>query len=166
MLSTKLVQLIEAHWDEIAQRLILAIRSHPDMQELSKRPEIELREWCREILENLGDLLSAKKHEDVHSRYRVLGKVRFEENIPLHEAVLRFHLLKDKIVGFVHEQGFPMNTLQLYAEEELEQRMGRFFDACVYQVVCGYEHALRRAARLASEPDFGKTKGGFMERWV
>lgn len=150
MLSTRLVQLIEGHWDEIAQRLIVAVRNHPDMEQLSKRPEIELREWCREIVENLGDLLTAKQHEEVHRRYRVMGKSRFEENIPLHEAVLRFQLLKDKIVGFVHEQGFPMNAMQLYAEEELELRMGRFFDACVYQVVCGYEHALRRAARLAS----------------
>jgi len=150
MLSAKLVQLIEAHWDEIAKRLIAAIRRHPEMEHLSKCPEIELREWCQDILQKLGELLSVSKHEEVQRRFQVLGKMRFEQNIPLHEAVLRVHLLKDKIVGFVHEQGFPMNAMQLYAEEELEQRMGRFFDACVYHVVLGYERAWRRAERLAS----------------
>jgi hypothetical protein len=150
MLSIRLVQLIENHWEEIAQRVIQAIRSQPDMQQLAKRPEIELREWCQQILENLGDLLSVTKQEELQKQYRILGKMRFEENIPLHEAVLRFHLMKNKIFEFVHEQGFPMNAMQLYAEEELEHRMSRFFDACVYQVVCGYEGALRRAARLAS----------------
>ncbi len=150
MLSTKLVQLIETHWDTIAQRLIVAVRSHPDMQELAKRPRLELREWCRDILENLGDLLSAKDHEEQQQRYRVLGKTRFEENVPLHEAVLRFHMLKELVIEFIHEQGFPVNAMQLYAEEELELQLGRFIDAGVYHVVRGYENALRRAARLAS----------------
>lgn len=150
MLSTKLVQLIESHWEEIAKRMISAIRKHPDMHNLSSRPDIELREWCQEILQNLGELLTVVKRDEVQRRFQILGKMRFEENIPLHEAVLRFHLLKDKIISFVHEQGFATNAMQLYAEEELEQRMGRFFDACVYHVVCGYERALRRSARIAS----------------
>ncbi len=83
-------------------------------------------------------------------RYSVLGKTRFEENIPLHEAVLRFHILKEIVIEFIHEQGFAVNAVQLYAEEELELRLGRFIDAGVYHVVRGYENALRRAARLAS----------------
>jgi hypothetical protein len=150
MLSTRLVQLIEANWEEIATRLVKAIQRHPDMANLASRPEAEIRDWCREILANLGYLLTATKHQEVQRRFEILGRMRFEENIPLHEAVLRFHLLKDKIIGFLHEQGFAMTAVELYAEEELEQRMGRFFDACVYHVVRGYECALRVAHRLAS----------------
>ncbi len=150
MLSTRLVQLIESNWEEIAARLARAIRNNPEMENLANCPESEIREWCREILANLGYLLTATKDQEVHRRFEILGRMRFEENIPLHEAVLRFHLLKDKIIGFVHEQGFPMTAVQLYAEEELEQRMNRFFDACVYHLVRGYENALRVAQRLAS----------------
>ena len=150
MLSAKLVQLIEAHWEEISARLILAVKKHPDMRSLASRPEGELREWSREILQQMGHLLSARTDEEVERRFQRLGRTRFEENIPLHEAVLRLHLLKDKIIGFVHEQGFPMTALQLYAEEELEQRMGRFFDASVYHIVRGYEDASRVARRVAS----------------
>jgi|SRR5581483_5587674 len=150
MLSTRLVRLIESHWEEIAQRLIVSLQKHPDINELKKRPDIELREWCQEILENLGEWLTLSRKAEVQQRYRGLGKTRFEENIPLHEAVLRFQILKHKIIEFLHEQGFEPSAVQLYAEEEFEFRIGRFFDACVYHVVCGYEHALRRAARLAS----------------
>ncbi len=92
---------------------IATFMSHT-LQELSTRPEIEVREWSREIVENLGDLLTAKEHEELHRRYRVMGKVRFEENIPLHEAVLRFHLLKDKIVEFVHEQGWDGSSTAVF----------------------------------------------------
>ncbi len=150
MLSTRLVQLIEDNWEEIAGRLIREIQNHPDMQNFASRPVVEIREWCREILENLGYLLTARKDEEVQRRFQVLGRTRFEENIPLHEAVLRLFLLKEKIVEFVHEQGFDMTALQLYAEEELEQRVGRFFDESVYHIVRGYEGAMRRATRMAS----------------
>ncbi|HWB83570.1 MAG TPA: hypothetical protein VG675_05495 [Bryobacteraceae bacterium] len=150
MLSTKLVQLIEAHWEEIAARLIREIRQNPETANLAKRPDAELREWACGILGNLGYLLSATKGEEVKRKFEILGRMRCEEHIPLHEAVLRLHILKDKIIGFVHEQGFPMTALQLYAEEELEHRMGRFFDAVVFHIVCGYEGALHVARRVAS----------------
>lgn len=150
MLSGRLVHLIETNWQEIANRLIAAIKSHPDMQVLGNCPDADLREWCQEILENLGYLLSARKDEEVARRFEVLGKLRFEENVPLHEAVLRLQILRQKIVNFVNEQAYPATGLQLYAQEELWERMAGFFDGCVYRVVRGYESAMRRAARRAS----------------
>lgn len=150
MLSARLVQLIEGNWEEIANRVIKEIRKNPELATLARKPNEDLRDWSRKILENISYLLTASKEDEVKRRFQVLGKVRFEESVPLHETVLRFHLLKDKIFGFIHEQGFAMDTLHLYAEEELEHRMGRFFDACVYHVVRGYEDARRRADRMAS----------------
>ena len=150
MLSTKLVQLIEKHWEEIAARLIREVRRNPDTPNLASRSDAELREWCQAILEHLGQLLVLKKDDEIRRRFETFGRKRFEESVPLHEAVMRLHLLQDKIVGFVHEQGFPMTALQLYAEEELEQRMTRFFHACVYHVVRGYEAAKLLEQRVAS----------------
>jgi hypothetical protein len=149
MLSVKLAHLIENHWEELASRLIRAVRAHPDMERLAGRSDMELRGWCREVLSNLGYLLTASSDEDVKRRFQLLGQMRFEENIPLHEVVLRAQLLKDKIIGFIHEQGLPMTALDLYSEEELEQRMGHFFDAMVYHVVKGYEEARHVSARTA-----------------
>ena len=150
MLSSNLVKLIETHWEEIATRLISSVRQHPEMTQLSRKTDAEMREWCRNILQDMDYLLVASKAQEVRRRFEVLGRLRYEENIPLHEAVLRFQMLKNKIVGFIHEQGFPMSAMHLYAEEELELRIGRFFDDCVYHVVRGYESALRVAARIAS----------------
>ncbi len=148
MLSTRLVKLIESNWEEIATRLIVAVRKHPDLENLASLSDLELRGWCQEILENLGYLLSVRREDEVRQRFEVLGRMRFEEKIPLHEAVLRIHLLKDKIIGFIHEQGFPMSAAQLYAEEELEHRINLFLDACVYHVVRGYEDSARLERRL------------------
>jgi hypothetical protein len=150
MISTNLVQLIQDDWEEIAARVIRAVRRNPDLENLAQRSDLDLREWCREILEHIGVLMTARKSEEVERRFELLGKVRFEEHIPLHEAVLRLHILKNEIVGFIHERGLPTTAIQLYAEEELEQRIGRFFDECVYRVVRGYEKAMRLEKRLAS----------------
>jgi hypothetical protein len=150
MLSGRLVHLIEEHWEEIADSVVNKIRRHPDLTELPKRPEAELKQWCQEILTNLGYWLSAPKAGELKRRYEVLGRARFEQSIPLHEAVLRFFILKDKIVDFVHQQGFAPTSMQLYAEEELEHSVGQFFDAMVYNLVRGYENAMRLAQRVAS----------------
>lgn len=150
MLSIRLVELIESNWEEIARRLIRALKDNPHIKELSRQPDLELREWCQEILQNLGYLLLAKQDEEISRRFEVLGKIRFEEKVPLHEAVLRIQLLKNEIINFIHEQGFQMSAVQIYAEEELEQRIGRLFDAAVFHVVCGYEAGFRTAQKLAA----------------
>jgi hypothetical protein len=149
MLSIRLVQLIETHWEEIAARLIREVKKNPETKNLARFPEAELKAWCREILENLQTLLAATKEDQMQRRFRVFGKLRFEENVPLHEAVMRLHLLKGEIFSFVHEQGFAMTMLELYREEELQVLMNRFFDACVFQVVRGYEEAWRVSDRVA-----------------
>lgn len=150
MLSTRLVQLIENNWSVLAARTWQTVKKHPDTPTLAKQSEADLRDWCQAILENLGETLALPKDAEFQRRFQLAGRLRFQENIPLHEAVLRLQILKEKIIGFVHEQGFPMTALQLYAEEELEQRVGRFFDTCVYHVVRGYEEAWRRSAAMAS----------------
>ncbi len=150
MLSTRLVRLIEDNWEEITRRVVSEIKNNPETRTLAACPESDLRAWCREILENLGYLLTANKDQEVQRRFEVLGRMRFEENIPLPEAVLRFHILKQKIKSFINEQGFSMNAVQLYASEELALRMSRFFDESVYRVVRGYQHAANLAKRVAS----------------
>jgi len=149
MLSGRLVQTIESHWEEIAGRLIQKIRRHPETPVLAGRPEAEIREWCHAILGNLGDWLGHGQESEVRRRYEALGRDRFEEAIPLHEAVLRFYMLKEAVSDFVREYWVPVDSMQLYAGEEFDRRVSRFFDHLVYYVVRGYEEARRRTARYA-----------------
>jgi hypothetical protein len=137
--------LIQDHSQGIADDLLERIRQHPELPVLAKRQAKELHNWCADQIGHLNSSLLAKG-EEIRGRYQLLGRERFEESIPLHEAVLRFFLLKDTVIEFVHTQGLPMSAVDLYAQEELEQRICRFFDAAVYHVVCGYEEAMRARA--------------------
>jgi hypothetical protein len=146
MLSGKLVRLIEVHQREITDRLLRDIHRYPDLTHLRQLPEAELRERSQNILENLGYWLAQTNEEEIAHKYEGIGKGRFHEGVPLRESVQALFLIKEKMFDFIGEQGFPPDALQLYAEEELERRVGRFFDLLVLRLVRGYEDAWSKAA--------------------
>jgi hypothetical protein len=150
MLSGKLIRLIEAHQQEITDRLLRDIQRHPDLVHLRQQPVVEMREWSQILLENLGYWLAEGNEEELARKLDTVGRIRFEEGVPLHESVHTLCLLKDKIIDFVDEQGFNPEPLELYAEEELERRVGRFFDLLLMHLVRGYEGAWRKAAHAVA----------------
>lgn len=150
MLSGKLISQIEAHQEQIATSVISEIRRHSGMTHFQKLPDAELRERGQSILENLGHWLSAEYAAEIGQRYEKLGKARFEEGIPLHESVQALIIIKEKMLDFIHEQVLPKTSMDLYAEEELERRVGRFFDALTVHMVHGYETAWRHAAHAVA----------------
>jgi hypothetical protein len=150
MLSGKLIHLIEAHQEHIAANVIREIRRHPEMPHFQKLSDAELRERGQQILENLDHWLAAGREAEIGQQYESLGKARFEESIPLHESVRALAIIKDKMIDFVHEQGVARNSMDFYAEEELERRFGHFFDTLTIHMVRGYETAWRRAAHAAA----------------
>ena len=145
MLSSKLIRLIEDHWEDLAVKCIRMLREHPGLDQFRKLPESALQDWGRVLLKNLGEWLISKKDEEVGRFYEGVGRARYRELVPLHESVLALHLLKDTVVDYVRDRGFAQSSVDLYAEEELEHRLGLFFDTLVYHMVKGYETELRRA---------------------
>jgi hypothetical protein len=153
MLSSRLIHLIEGHWDSLTDRLIRQIRSDARLRHIGSLPDGELREKAREILQHLGDWLTASDEEQVAGRFERAGRVRFEDGIPLHEVVLAYIRIKDRTLEFIRDRGIGPDMVELYAEEEFEMHLGRFFDSLIYHLVRGYEEAMRaqpsakRAAR-------------------
>lgn len=146
MLSGRLIELIQHDSEQIAARVIRKIHRHPAMPVLAARSDHELREWCDLILGNLGNLLTGDQDEEISHTYQIAGRERFEEGVPLHEAVLRFQILKNTIARFLDEHVLPIDSLHIYAAEEVERGLSRLFDALVYSVVVGYEKAMRGSA--------------------
>jgi hypothetical protein len=148
MLSARLIHLIEAHQEEISNRILHDIRRHPELSHIRKLQELELRQRGRQILSDLGRWLA--EEEELAREYERIGNTRYEESIPLHESVRALYIIKDKMIDFVKDQVVTRDSMELYAEEELERRVGRFFDELVIHLVRGYEGAWRRAAHAAA----------------
>jgi hypothetical protein len=54
---------------------------------LGKLPEAELREWGQGILQHLGHWLVGSSEHEIAKRFESLGRMRYQELIPMHEAV-------------------------------------------------------------------------------
>jgi hypothetical protein len=147
MLSNKLVESIEDHSEPLMALVIERIRLDPDLSTISQLRDLELREAGYEFLHKLGSWLAGEKREDVARQQQEVGKLRYSQQIPLHECVQALHILKYETVDYVRNRGFAQTSLEIYAEEELEHRLNRFMDFLVYHLVRGYEAALRKAAR-------------------
>ncbi len=150
MLSGRLIHLIELHQEQIGDNVLREIRRHPDLAGLRKISDVELRERGQQILEHLGHWLSAGHESEIEAYYEGIGKTRYEETIPLSESLRALAILKDKMIDFVHNQAIAQTSVDLYAEEELERRVGKFFDELSIHMVRGYETAWRRAAHAAA----------------
>ena len=59
----------------------------------------------------------------------------------MHELVLAMQMFKRLLLRFARRQAVDQTAIEVYAEEELEQLIGGFFDRMVYHVVRGYERA-------------------------
>src|SRR5919109_49817 len=155
MVPAKLIRLIESNCNEITTRVIAKVHGSADMPHTRSFVEAELREWCQMVLEGLGHWLSAGGEQELAAKSEQLGKLRFEENVPLAETVRALLMIRQQTVDFVEEHVLMKNALNLYAEEELERRLGRFFDLLTIHMVEGYERALRRAVSLTSQRGVG-----------
>ena len=146
MLSARLIHLIETHEETISTRILREIRRDPRLAHLAGLPDAELHERGHEILKNLGHWLSLGSEEEIARKYEGIGKIRFQEAVPLHESIQGLCLIKYAMVDFIHEQGVDKDCVALYAEEELERRVAKFFDWLVTHMAQGYELEWRHAA--------------------
>jgi hypothetical protein len=150
MLSGKLIHMIETHEEAITNRLLREVRRQPGLAHLAELPEGELREQGREIVKNLGYWLAAgNNQEKLEREYENVGKIRFQESVPLHEAIYGLCLVKYAMLDFINEQGLDRDSMELYAEEELERRVAKFFDFLVIHMARGYEVEWRHEMRAA-----------------
>ena len=144
MISGKLVHLIETNGDLIIDRVVAQIRSDsapPDTRTLLDR---ELRELGQDLLFHLGHWLTARDEQGLQHRAEGLGTMCFEREIALHRAVRALCLLREKMLDFAEEHLVSYSSAELYSEEQLNRRMGHFFDLLTIHLVLGYECALRR----------------------
>ena len=147
MLSAKMIHQIEDHWQPITEVAIARIRKDAGLKHLATLPASDLEDRGGEILGRLGDWLTGDD-ERLARRYQDFGRKRFEENVPLSESVRGLQIFKDTIIDYARDEGFASNTLEIYAEEELEHSVSRFFDWLIYHHVRGYEKAMRSALGL------------------
>jgi hypothetical protein len=121
------------------------------MPHFARLPESELTEVCRRVLRNLGNWLVSGSESDIAWIFERIGAERHRGGIPLSEAIRVVQLLKDATISFIQDEGPVENSVELYAEEELENQLGRFFDLLVFHLARGYENPSGAPPRAMAE---------------
>lgn len=150
MLSSKLVEMIEGHTEQIKRNVLKEVRKDSRLSEFTKLSDTELLRRFEDVCRHLGRWLSLQDEKLLENRYAALGRERFEEGIPLQEVVLATQMFKGALLRFAREQAVDQSAFDIYSEEELEYLLGRFFDRIIYYIVCGYQQPLREAARMTA----------------
>jgi hypothetical protein len=143
MISTRLVHLIEANGEQIVDRVAAQIRREPEMTHGKSIQDYELRGLGQDLLLHLGDWLIANNGHDLAQGFERFGTLCYQQEIPLHEALRGMSMLREKIIDVAQEHMIS-NSSELYAEEELERRLGRFFDRLAIHMARGFEDAVRK----------------------
>ena len=140
MLAGRLVSLIEAHADELSDRVQSRLHGDGRLAAYRRLDPGELRTRAGRVFLHLGEWLERASDRRLEEEYFELGRARRIEGIPLSEVVLALLLTRRTLWQFVESQ--PADTvLEVRQQLELELLVVRFFDRAILHAVRGYETA-------------------------
>lgn len=145
MLGIKLVRLIEAHSEALAEGVVDVIRASERTSDFRAISREDLQRRVSEVYRNLGDWLLQKTESEIASRFKAVATKRAAEGIRLPQFVWALTLTRDHLLHFLRHEAFADNVVALYGELELHQLLDQFFDRAVYYSILGYEEAVAKA---------------------
>ena len=150
MMALRLVQLIEAKSEQLAEGLLDRYQHSARCSDLRKVPEDELRQRAYEIYRNLNDWLSRATEHDIEKRYVELGRRRHSQGVRLSHYIWAIILTKEHLETFLEGEGFINTAVDLYGHVTVYRQLDRFFERAISYAAEGYEDAQRRKHRVTA----------------
>lgn len=150
MLSTRLIQLIENHADELTREALQDLITNPRTPSFRGVPRGELEGRIGGLYRNLGNWIGDPDDNAVRAAYEDWGRRRFHQGIPISEVVYALILAKHHLRRYVRDHGLvefsgdrvapgELLPVQLHGLQELNFMIGEFFDRALYHLARGYE---------------------------
>jgi len=155
MFATRLVQLIEAHADKLAEGLVYKLQHEQRCQAfMEKVPAQELRVRTYEIYRHLGDWLLDKTESEIEERYVGVGTRRARQEVSYSDLYWVVMATKEYLWEYLEREGLLEEPVELFGELNLLHHLEHFFDRALYFTAIGYENVQREkdadAAALAA----------------
>jgi uncharacterized small protein (DUF1192 family) len=162
MLGAHLLQLIQAHAGSLTSDVIKDLRTNDRTPSLHHLGAPELDSRVAALFWNLGQWIGSADEAAVRREYEEMGRIRFAEGIPISELVYALLLTKQHLRRYIRDHGLvdfagdrvvpdELLPLELYSIQELNYRVGEFFDRALYYLARGYE-AEAAARHLSDRP--------------
>lgn len=141
MLSTRLIQLIESHAQELTRGVVSHLKSHPRTPALHSFSDAELRERAYSVYRHMGDWVSGQHEEEIRKTYEEFGRSRAADGIPLAEVIYALVVTKNHLLDFTKSSTEGSTALEVFGERDLILMVSRFFDSAIYFTAVGYGQA-------------------------
>jgi len=140
MFPVRLIQLIEAHADNLAEGLMHKLKKSEQCSDLlHKVPPDEVKRRTYEIYRHLGDWLVGKTETEIEERYIGLGVRRARQGVPFTNVLWAISATKEYLWEYLQQEGLLEEPVEFFGEMELLQSLERFFDRAIYFAAIGYE---------------------------
>jgi hypothetical protein len=146
MLALKVVRLIEAHADALAERLVQRIRSSHHITAYKELPDNELKELSIDVYRHLGSWLMERTEAEVERYFSFKAIRRADQGIPLSDLVWALMLTKENLFRYIQANVEVQHAYELFGELEIIQAVDQFFDKAIYFATVAYEKARGKVA--------------------
>jgi hypothetical protein len=155
MISAKLIELIEIHADRLSRDVAQDLATNPRTPGFRHALRQELEQRVFQIFHHLGNWIGDPKSAKVEAEFSDWGRLRFEQGMLVSEIVYAIIILKHHLRRYIHDNGlveaaFPgvekdyVLPMHLHSLQDLNTRVGEFFDEALYYLARGYEAEARR----------------------
>ena len=148
MQARRLVDLIEAHSDELTARLVRLLKENRQTLGYRKLDDLELGRRARAIYGHLGFWIRSTSDLQLEDAFFELGRERCREGIPLADVVAGQILTRTNLWEFIDSQAGD-SAAELRGELDLQILVVRFFDRTIHHTVRGYEAEMKAEAQGA-----------------
>ncbi|HSQ59628.1 MAG TPA: hypothetical protein VLT84_04265 [Acidobacteriota bacterium] len=148
MLSLRLVHLLDAHRERLADSLFELVLRSPECADFHKVPRDHLEVRCHAIYRDLSAWLVDGAEGDIAQRYVALGFERAAQHVALSHFIRAIHASKRVLYDFLEMEGLSDTSIELQASLQLLRLLDQFFDNAIYYASIGYEQYAARLARV------------------
>jgi hypothetical protein len=154
VIAAKLVELIEIHARQLTSEVAHDLTSNERTRGFRAVPLQDLEPRLFQLLHHLGNWIGEPHSVKVQTEFMDWGRRRFDQGIPLSELIYAVIVLKQHLRRYISDNGlvdasFPrvegdyVLPLHLHSLQELNSRVGQFFDEALYYLARGYEERAR-----------------------
>jgi hypothetical protein len=155
MIAAKLVELIEIHASRLTSDVARDLITNERTRAFRVVRVQDLEHRIFELLHQLGNWIGAPHSQKVQTEFTDWGRRRFDQGIPISQLIYSIIIIKRHLRTYISDNGlvdasFPrvegdyVLPLHLHSLQELNARVGQFFDEALYFLACGYEERARQ----------------------
>jgi hypothetical protein len=141
--SQRLVDLIETHADELANRWLTTVKEHPGTPTYANYNDTLMYDRAFDVYKNLSKWIMADsdKKDEIRRKYMTLGAQRYREGIPLSEVLMALLITRRVLWSKVESEGMLDTAVEVNMAMAMSNQVQLFFERALVFVARGYEQA-------------------------